>query len=47
MTAEEVLHKIIDILKHEPCNDLAMNKIRCLICDYKNFDKYMSGVEDV
>jgi hypothetical protein len=45
MTAAEVLHKIIDVLKHETCNDKALHKIRSVICDYKDFDKYMDGVE--
>lgn len=45
VTAEEVLHRIVDVLKHEMCETKALSQIRSIICDYKEFDNFIDGVE--
>ena len=48
MSAEEVVEKIITILKDvSMCETIKLAKIKGMIAEYIDFDKYMNGVEYV
>ena len=45
MTAEEVILQIAEVLRSTDCDNMKVERIRAMILEYKDFDRYMTGIE--